>query len=58
MCPANCDNTGETLPKGLGIHPDDSSICKSAIVDGALPVGGGVVGVGTYVGINNYEGSK
>jgi len=54
-CPANCDIFGESKVKGIGIHPDDSSICKSAIIDRAMPVVGGIIGVGLYTGISKYD---
>jgi hypothetical protein len=57
-CPSGCDNTGDTKALGLGIHPEDASVCKSAIADGALSIVGGIVGIGTYVGISNYDASK
>ncbi len=57
FCPPGCANIGDSKAKGLGIHPDDASICKSALADGAVPNTGGVVGIGTYVGINNYDKS-
>ena len=49
-CPAGCEKYGESLPKGMGLHPDDASICKSAIIDNSVPVIGGIVGVATYIG--------
>jgi hypothetical protein len=54
-CPAGCGTGGDSKAKGLGIHPEDAGICKSAIADGSLPISGGLVGVGTYVGIAGYE---
>lgn len=54
-CPVNCDIFGESMVKGVGIHPEDSSICKSAIVDRAMPVLGGIVGVGIFIGLNKYD---
>lgn len=55
FCPGDCDITGDSKAKGLGIHPEDGSICKSAIADGAMPLTGGVVGVGSYIGLKQYD---
>lgn len=38
----------------MGIHPEESSICKSAIIDNSMTLMGGIVGVGTYKGIGAY----
>jgi hypothetical protein len=43
---------------GRGIHPEESSICKSAIVDSSMPILGGVVGVAITFGLSGYEGSE
>ena len=40
------------------MHPEDSSICKSAIVDNSMPLSGGIIGLGTYVGIESYKESE
>jgi hypothetical protein len=44
VCPPGCAKS-ETNVFGLGIHPDESGICKSAIVDRAMPETGGVIGI-------------
>lgn len=55
LCPTGCFKTGDTSVFGLGIHPEESSICKAAIVDGAMPLIGGVIGVGVTSGLDFYE---
>jgi hypothetical protein len=40
---------------GLSIHNEESSICKSAVVDGASPLSGGIIGIGIVQGIDKYE---
>lgn len=55
ICPPGCFKSGETSVFGLGIHPQESSICKSAIVDGAMPLIGGVIGIGIVSGLEYYE---
>jgi len=45
-CPAGCTELGEAGVIGIGIHPEDSGICKSAIYDQSMPFSGGIVGVG------------
>jgi len=32
-CPAGCYDKGDSKVLGIGIHPEESSICKSAIYD-------------------------
>jgi len=39
---------------GIGIHPYDTSICLSAIVDRAMPVHGGVINVTIAPGQESY----
>lgn len=55
ICPPGCHKTGESLVFGQGIHPQESSICKSAIIDNAMPLIGGVIGVGVVSGLEYYE---
>lgn len=45
-CPMNCHSEGSEKVFGLGIHPNDASICKSAIYDNSMPLMGGVIGIG------------
>ena len=57
LCPPGCYKIGESSVFGQGIHPEESSICKSAIVDGAMPLIGGVIGIGVTSGLDFYERS-
>lgn len=56
-CPTNCDK-GNTNVFGYNIHPEESSICKAAIIDNAMPLIGGVVGVGIGVGLEKYPSGE
>lgn len=38
ICPSDCFKIGESKIFGLGIHPEESSICKSAIIDRSMPL--------------------
>jgi hypothetical protein len=55
-CPANCNVGGTTV--GLGQHPQSSPVCVSAIVDGAMPVHGGVISISKYNGATGYDGAR
>ena len=39
------------------MHPEESWICSSAIVDRAMPVFGGLIGVGISKGLEHYPHS-
>ncbi len=43
---------------GYNIHPEESSICKAAIIDNAMPLIGGVVGIGIGVGLEKYPSGE
>lgn len=43
---------------GRGIHPPTSTICGSAIADGAMPKSGGCVGIGKLNGQSGYSKAK
>lgn len=45
-CPHGCSELGDAKVIGLGIHPANSGICKSAIYDQSMPFSGGIIGVG------------
>lgn len=45
-CPAGCDIQGTKKVFGVGIHPAESSVCKSALYDSSMPVVGGIIGIG------------
>jgi len=55
-CPANCEKSGNVNVYGQYIHPEESGICKSALVDNAIPLSGGVIGIGIGVGLPKYPG--
>ena len=42
---------------GIGIHPEESSICRSAIIDKAVPPCGGLIGIGVAHGLTSYDAS-
>ena len=56
LCPSNCQK--ESSVQGRGIHPPTSTICGSAIVDGAMPKSGGCVGIGKFNGLSGYSKTK
>jgi len=57
-CPAGCWIPHESsLVYGVGIHPEESSICRSAIVDKAIPLVGGIIGINILTGMNFYDES-
>lgn len=55
ICPHDCWKQGATSVFGLGIHPEEASICRSAIVDRSMPLTGGVIGIGVTHGLNDYQ---
>lgn len=42
----NCHDKGDKPVIGVGIHPAEASICKSAIYDWSMPILGGIIGIG------------
>ena len=54
-CPFNCMRE-ERSALGMGIHPENSSICMSAIVDGASSFFGGLLIVSIQNGLSEYIG--
>jgi len=52
-CPVGCFKEGADV-LGIGVHPEDSAICRSAIYDGSMPFHGGVIGVGITPGLQKY----
>lgn len=54
-CPNNCWKSGSTPVFGSGIHPEESSICRSAIADRSMPPFGGLIGIGVMTGLSAYE---
>jgi len=57
-CSNFCGESGNINAFGQYVHPEESGICKSAIVDNAMPLTGGVVGVGIGVGLPLYPAAK
>jgi len=55
-CPAGCSKPSRSPTMGIGIHPEESSVCRAAIVDRAVTLYGGVIGVNILAGIPNYQG--
>ena len=55
ICPKDCWKPGSAPVFGVGIHPEEASICRSAIVDRSMPYIGGVIGIGISHGLNSYE---
>lgn len=52
-CPANCHKESDTV-LGVGVHPENSSICLSAIVDRAISLYGGIISISVVSGMNEY----
>lgn len=52
-CPYNCMKLQSKI-YGIGIHPEESPICLSAIVDKVLPFYGGLITVNINKGLNSY----
>lgn len=53
-CPSNCSELNTTV-FGVGIHPTDSPICMSAIVDNAMSPYGGIVNISIVSGLDQYK---
>jgi len=52
-CPANCHSIqGQVY--GLGIHPDISPICLSALADKAISEYGGIISISIFPGLEKY----
>lgn len=52
-CPGNCHSLKEKV-YGTGIHPINSPICISALIDDAMPYFGGIFSVSIFSGIKKY----
>jgi hypothetical protein len=53
-CPSNCHKVPGTV-FGLGIHPDKSPICLSALVDKAISYYGGIISISIFPGLDSYN---
>lgn len=52
-CPANC-HEAQGQVYGLGIHPDISPICLSALADKAISDYGGIISISIFPGLEKY----
>jgi hypothetical protein len=57
-CPGGCDADGSKKVFGVGIHPAEASICKSAVYDWSISLIGGVIGIGITPGLSVYGKGK
>jgi hypothetical protein len=53
-CPNDCLKVTSSV-LGLGIHPRESPICLSAIIDHSISIYGGLVSIGIYQGLKTYS---
>ncbi len=53
-CPSDCHKVPGTV-YGLGIHPEKSPICLSAIVDRAISLYGGIISISIFPGLDSYS---
>jgi len=51
----NCWKPGTSKIYGEGIHPEESSICRAALIDRAIPLVGGVIGISALTGLEKYD---
>ena len=59
-CPFNCLLSSTTfipVVYGIGIHPEESPICLSAIIDNASSIYGGVISLSIQNGLLSYTGN-
>ena len=52
-CPANCHKVPGNV-FGMGLHPETSPICLSAMVDNAISEYGGIISISVYPGLEKY----
>lgn len=52
-CPSNC-HSAQGQVYGLGIHPDISPICLSALADKAISEYGGIISISIFPGLEKY----
>ncbi|MCQ2815708.1 MAG: hypothetical protein MJ252_00430 [archaeon] len=55
-CPSDCLFKPAAPTYGVGIHPEESSICSSAIVDRASSIYGGIISININKGLDLYTG--
>lgn len=56
-CPSNCMRNKER-GVGIGIHPENSSICMNALIDRAISFYGGFIAISIFQGLPSYTGGK
>ena len=59
-CPFNCLSTANAFVPvvyGIGIHPEESPICLSAIIDNASSLYGGIISLNVQNGLLSYTGN-
>ena len=54
QCPTGCAKVGSAI-FGVGLHPEETSICRAAIVDRAMPIFGGIIGLTIMHGATKYN---
>ena len=52
-CPENCHKV-QGFVYGIGLHPETSPICLSALVDNAISVYGGIIQISLFPGMDKY----
>jgi len=57
-CPTGCSGPSNSPTMGKGIHPEESSVCRAAIIDRSMPLFGGVIGINILTGIDGYESTE
>jgi len=50
-CPAGCYKPSRSPTLGIGIHPEESSVCIAALIDKSSTLYGGVIGVNILTGL-------
>lgn len=55
-CPAHCERDRAAIAYGAGIHPSQSAVCLSLVVDHVLPVFGGEAILTKVPGLPSYVG--
>jgi hypothetical protein len=53
QCPSDC-HKHPNIVFGTGIHPSNSPICLSAMIDNAISYYGGIISISVFPGFSNY----
>ena len=56
-CPSDCHKSSVTV-YGLGIHPESSPICLSALVDKSISIYGGIISISIFPGLQKFNGPQ